>query len=772
MWESISKTAERIEQTPIRRALMLALFFSGSAGLINQVVWQRALKVFLGGSETISSMIVVLVFLAGLGVGSVWMGTRIGRVTAPARWFAGIELSLAVAGYGICQALGMDSSESIYYFQRAATGLGIPLRAVHASGAFVLLAVPCFLMGTTLPVAAEVCQRELGLRERGSVSKLYTANTLGAVFGSAIGAAILVPIWGQRLALMTAASANLAAAVIAFLAARAIGATPGAAPRKRELPNALDDERIPGFAVLAFGFGFCALWYEMFLYRAIALRHEPLPLIFSAVLTGFLVFWSLGVYASSLRASTTLFSRLTRAVVWTAISVAGALWFCVVDRTPTPLFTISNLIVFLLVKSIYFVPAFFFGLLFGSTIERAIRSWGRDVGWFAAWNTAGSCCGILLATFAGYEVDLLWMLLVLVLLLLGIGGVAGKLERARSLESPAPMSGDTVMFWLRNAKTVVFGLLALSTFATGFVQSPVARADGSIRLFGRDGVVVIDNAGYLFSDGLLQSRLSSDDNHIGSANWALAVDPVLAHPTGVIRTALVVGLGTGITAATLAKHDSIESVDVYDINQTLKRVLERFPDGTLRVAENPKVNIHWQDGRTGLAIREKKYDLISQQPLILKQAGASLLLSVEYFRLVSSRLEPDGVVAVFSNGTAEQALAVRQTASAVFPHMLALHQGYELILSRVPLDLSQHRVETLLRREGELWAEIRQLREAAGEGRWLEYIRTHQLPLGDSRITIRDDFPIIEYPHHLRTLVKGMHFAQALPRPRYDWQRP
>src|SRR5262245_6145281 len=41
----------------IPAGLGLALTSSGAAGLINQVVWQRALKVFLGGSETISSMI-------------------------------------------------------------------------------------------------------------------------------------------------------------------------------------------------------------------------------------------------------------------------------------------------------------------------------------------------------------------------------------------------------------------------------------------------------------------------------------------------------------------------------------------------------------------------------------------------------------------------------------------------------------------------------------------------------------------------------------------
>ncbi len=56
--------------------LLLALFGSGVASIINQVVWQRALKIYLAGSEAVSAMIVVLVFMLGLGVGSQLMGKR------------------------------------------------------------------------------------------------------------------------------------------------------------------------------------------------------------------------------------------------------------------------------------------------------------------------------------------------------------------------------------------------------------------------------------------------------------------------------------------------------------------------------------------------------------------------------------------------------------------------------------------------------------------------------------------------------------------------
>ena len=64
----------RDPKSPLKRgaiALVLgALFLSGVASIVNQVVWQRALKIFLGGSESISAMVVVLVFMLGLGLGA------------------------------------------------------------------------------------------------------------------------------------------------------------------------------------------------------------------------------------------------------------------------------------------------------------------------------------------------------------------------------------------------------------------------------------------------------------------------------------------------------------------------------------------------------------------------------------------------------------------------------------------------------------------------------------------------------------------------------
>lgn len=75
--------------------LLAALFVSGAAGLINQIAWQRAIKVYLGNSETLSATIVVLVFMLGLGVGSICAARRAERLANPFRALALAEILLA-----------------------------------------------------------------------------------------------------------------------------------------------------------------------------------------------------------------------------------------------------------------------------------------------------------------------------------------------------------------------------------------------------------------------------------------------------------------------------------------------------------------------------------------------------------------------------------------------------------------------------------------------------------------------------------------------------
>ena len=105
------------------------------------------------------------------------------------------------------------------------------------------------------------------------------------------------------------------------------------------------------------------------------MAYEPLPLVFSTVLTGYLVFWSLGVWASSRIKSNSSPSRIVFFLC--IISEVAALYFLSADAGRVSIFGWKDGAWFLLKKAPYFFPCFFFGLLYGETLKKNCSALGK-----------------------------------------------------------------------------------------------------------------------------------------------------------------------------------------------------------------------------------------------------------------------------------------------------------------------------------------------------------------------------------------------------------
>jgi len=718
--------------------LLGGLFASGISGLIHQVVWQRALKVFLGGSEALSSMVVVLVFILGLGVGSILMGAQASRLKNPMKLLVLVEGLLFSVNMLIAVLLGLDLTESIYAFQRLAVSAGVPLRFVYGVSALVLLLPPCVLMGMTVPAAAEVAQRQLGCKQSTLINILFFVNTLGAVVGALASGFVLLPYLGQVAALFVGAGGNLVAGLLLLVLC-------GRHYWKSQPPVAQPDA-LGGFGRwltpennAGFLLGFLALAYEMYLFRLVAIAHLPLPYTFATTLCLFLLFWSAGVYLASLCRE-----RLSRQLLALAFLLAAMPLLYKTDRWGGNFSLLG-------IGLAYFLPCLFFGSVFGHLASSVEKHWGSHVGRFYAFNTLGSSLGILTLTLIGYEQDNDYNAWIISLGVLGVFCYLSSADRGRQGLTPRKYLFAGKVF----SAAGIIALLGIGLYLPYSQRTYYWRS-----FFGKDGVIEIHQDTDLIWDGLWHSHLSSKDNHLGTTNWLLAAAPILCHSGPPIKDTLVIGLGTGITAATLARLDSVERVDVYDINRTLKAILAEYPNGTLRVAENPKIHIHWRDGRSGLALDPTRYDLITQQPLYLKQAGSSILLSREYMELVKSRLKAFGVFCIYSNsqGNEEQGLLVRETASTVFAHCVSFLRGGLIVASDDPLHLDKEKVARLLSRPDRIFQEARRLdrrfRERGREHHQLmDLYDGEELTWTGGGYVITDDHPLVEYPGAVKRLV-------------------
>ncbi len=723
--EFVSSSASSRIHYPV---LLTTLFISGFSSLMNQIAWQRAVKIYLANSETLSTMIIVLVFMLGLGLGSMAAARRAAGLLNPFLALGMVEMALGLANVLLLVVLGDGLRGLAVRVHALASAAGVPAGFIYAAFSFLILIVPCFLMGLTVPLAAEAAQRQLDVRTRKAVVHFFALNTAGAVAGTIVCGLLTMPLLGQKMTLWIAALGNvLAGFVILSTLARNKATRRGAADRPAEVRFRLRTIRFE--EVLAFALGFTSLAYEVYLLRILGLAYTPLPWIFAVVLCLYLLSWSIGVALSDF-----VSTPISVATLLTAAAIGGVPFLLSYQRFHTATFPIWG------PGLIYFVPCLGFGVLFGLTITRYTRNWGRDVGAYTALNTLGSAAGIVFATYILFElhVDTGGMLLAaalafLVPFVLGTEGDRAPLTRVR----------------LTRFSIVAQTCLLVSILAMVVLKVP-SRRGPFLEFSGRDGVVEITRDGRVFIGGLWHSMLFRDGDDSGSSSEnirrkkLIALLPLMAHEGATPKRTLNIGMGTGSTARILAKSRRVDSVDTYEIVRTVADVIEAFPEETLGSANRDKIHVYWQDARTGLLTRDATYDIITQSPLYLKQAGSSFLLSKEYFELLKSRLRPGGIAGIYSNsqGNAEQALLVRRTVSEVFAYYESFANGYFILASDRPIDLSEAAIRRRIQPDDPVAMDL----ESLGLARTLREFDRPKLDWLGAPFPITDDHPLVEYP--------------------------
>ncbi|MFM8979970.1 MAG: fused MFS/spermidine synthase [Planctomycetia bacterium] len=229
-----------------RRAAWPALAgaaLSGVTALVAQTVWIRALGRALG-TTTESLAAVAGIFLAGVGLGAWWGGRLARRSGTPAlaatRALLGSALLVAASPW-LFQALP-DVHLAVLRLLGAEPGPN-PWPALVV--ALPLLLLPTLLMGCTFPLLVAARQRS---GAGAAVGLLYGVNTAGAAVGT-LATVLALPVLGERLVLLAAATCEALAALMLWQLARPGGeartAAPGAAPETAPVAPAGDAATVP-----------------------------------------------------------------------------------------------------------------------------------------------------------------------------------------------------------------------------------------------------------------------------------------------------------------------------------------------------------------------------------------------------------------------------------------------------------------------------------------------------------------------------------------------
>src|SRR3954471_16825601 len=213
-------TTARLDRVPIR---ILAIFvLSGAAGLIDEIVWSRQL-VLVFGNTTQAVSAILAGFFGGIAVGSFIGGRIADRVRVPVRMYAFLELVLAVVvlitpfSFGLINTLYRD----IYPSLEPSPGL---LALARVALAVLALAPATILKGATLPTLTRQFAGDVSLA--GAFSRLYAANTIGAIVETVVAGFVLIELLGLSGALAVGAACSAVAGLAALWLARDVVAAP------------------------------------------------------------------------------------------------------------------------------------------------------------------------------------------------------------------------------------------------------------------------------------------------------------------------------------------------------------------------------------------------------------------------------------------------------------------------------------------------------------------------------------------------------------------
>jgi spermidine synthase len=289
----------------------------------------------------------------------------------------------------------------------------------------------------------------------------------------------------------------------------------------------------------------------------------------------------------------------------------------------------------------------------------AHASRARAVGMLASINTLGSVLGSLGARFA----------------LLPSFGVSGSLRLLAALHAGIALFGilgqPRKAAWL--AACALLGLLATITpsappFLGRLVQGhQLVLVDEGVQ----DTTAVIELTG----SGGARQIVSNGIAYAGDLPEAKRYMRMLAHLPALLarerRRAMVICLGTGMTAAAVARHRSFATLDFVDISPTVFRTLPLFARSNDRVYQDARARFHIQDGRVFLAhATPGSYDVITLEPPPPRVAGVAALYSREFYLNAKRALADGGALAQWlpiHGMTHDELRMLARTFTEVFP---------------------------------------------------------------------------------------------------------
>ncbi len=690
-----------------QHSLIAILFIASSAiGLVYETVWFKYLSLLLGNT-TYSQSIIITSILIGLAFGATLWGSRIDRVKSPFALFALLQVGLGVYCFIFPAFFEFVRSNYISVFHSLdlpSDGKAVLILKLVTS--LILLLPPTILLGGAIPIILRQFTKQIKDSGR-NIATVYFMSGFGGIIGSSFAGFILLQLLGLDTSLYLAAALNIMIGTIALFLSNF--KTKVQDPKIDNIESPLSSREFTkkevSIAFIIAGIsGLCTMIYGIGWFRLLIPLFGSSTFSFTVILVAFLSGMTLGtlVISKYIDRIKNLFGFLAICQFGVVLSLLATLplynylpftfWHTtnIVNRTDTAYY-FYLIIQFLFSFGIMLLPSMFLGMIIPVATRvsaNSISTLGKITGKIFSVNTVGMAIGYLWAVFVfiplfgirhTIEVAIILHIIAgigiiyndaqyskikriswsgLVLLSLSayflftsdwsransLSGVSEKINNNSNLpRSYAAFVSDTVA-----SEILYYKEGSTATVAVVHKNSPT---------FGKQKVLVING----------QDVASSKEDM--STQVLLSQLPALLHKHP--ESALVIGLGNGVSAGSILSH-SLQQIDGVEITPEVASALKYFENDNHHILKDPRFRLYIDDAVPFLNLSTHTYDIIINDPSSGWTAGASNLYTTDFYESCRSHLRPGGMLVQryhFEESNDETLRIVLRTFQAVFPNV-------------------------------------------------------------------------------------------------------